>query len=180
MLYQVNMDMVDLVNLVNPFFWWILRIWWIWRTWWIWWFWLFWWIEWYWWYCWFWWIFLFYWFGWMLWIWPIWLTLFASWISWFWWYWWYWWMWCNWWLGLIWNICFISAAQKIKKLSETPATVPIVAKLCMFDSKNRKIAEKLVQPVTPHLGCFQWGLQWGNSWKWVFGHFMSWEHVRVV
>ena len=57
----------------------------------------------------------------------------------------------------------ISAAQKIKKLSETPATVPIVAKLCMFDSKNRKIAEKLVQPVTPHLGCFQWGLQWGNS-----------------
>ena len=57
----------------------------------------------------------------------------------------------------------ISAAQKIKKLSETPATVPIVAKLCMFDSKNRKIAEKLVQPVTPHLGCFQWGLQWRNS-----------------
>ena len=56
-----------------------------------------------------------------------------------------------------------SAAQKIKKLSETPATVPIVAKLCMFDSKNRKIAEKLVQPVTLHLGCFQWGLQWGNS-----------------
>ena len=56
-----------------------------------------------------------------------------------------------------------SAAQKIKKLSETPATVPIVAKLCMFDSKNRKIAEKLVQPVTPHLGCFQWGLQWRNS-----------------
>ena len=73
-----------------------------------------------------------------------------------------------------------SAAQKIKMLSETPATVPIVAKLCMFDSKNRKIAEKLVQPVTPHLGCFQWGLQWRNSWKWVFGHFMSWEHVRVV
>ena len=59
--------------------------------------------------------------------------------------------------------CASSAAQKIKKLSETPATVPIVAKLCMFDSKNRKIAEKLVQPVTPHLGCFQWGLQWRNS-----------------
>ena len=48
----------------------------------------------------------------------------------------------------------ISAVQKIKKLSETPRTVPIVAKLCMIDSKNRKIAEKLVQPVTPHLGCF--------------------------
>ena len=31
----------------------------------------------------------------------------------------------------------------------------------------------------PHF-CFQWGLQWGNSQKWVFGHFMSWEHVRVV
>ena len=27
---------------------------------------------------------------------------------------------------------------------------------------------------------FQWGLQWGNSRKLVFGHFMSWEHVRVV
>ena len=61
------------------------------------------------------------------------------------------------------HVCMFSAAQKIKKLSETPATVPIVAKLCMFDSKNRKIAEKIVQPVTPHLGCFQWGLQWGNS-----------------
>ena len=48
-----------------------------------------------------------------------------------------------------------SAAQKIKKLSETPGTVLIVAKLCMIDSKNRKIAEKLVQPVTPHLSCFQ-------------------------
>ena len=47
-----------------------------------------------------------------------------------------------------------SAAQKIKKLSETPATIPIVAKLCMIDCKNRKNAKKLVQPVTPHLGCF--------------------------
>ena len=46
------------------------------------------------------------------------------------------------------------AAQKIKKLLKTPGTVPIVAKLCMIDCKNRKIAEKLVQPVTPHLGCF--------------------------
>ena len=48
----------------------------------------------------------------------------------------------------------ICAVQKIKKLSETPGTVPIVAKLCMIDCKNRKIAEKLVQPVTPHFGCF--------------------------
>ena len=45
--------------------------------------------------------------------------------------------------------CPSSAVQKIKKLSETPTTVPIVAKLCIIDSKNRKIAEKLVQPVTP-------------------------------
>ena len=59
--------------------------------------------------------------------------------------------------------CNICAVQKIKKLSETPGTVPIVAKSCKNDSKNRKIAEKLVQPVTPHHGCFQWGLQWGNS-----------------
>ena len=35
-----------------------------------------------------------------------------------------------------------SAAQKIKKLSETPATVPIVAKLYKIDSKNRKIYTK--------------------------------------
>ena len=62
--------------------------------------------------------------------------------------------------GLEWGS---SAVQKIKKLSETPGTVPIVAKSCKNDSKNRKIAEKLVQPVTPHHGCFQWGLQWGNS-----------------
>ena len=33
----------------------------------------------------------------------------------------------------------------LKKLPETPGTKPIVAKLCMIDSKNRKIAEKLVQ-----------------------------------
>ena len=40
-----------------------------------------------------------------------------------------------------------SAVQKIQKLSESPTTVPIVAKLCMIDSKKRKIADKLVQPV---------------------------------
>ena len=74
----------------------------------------------------------------------------------------------------------ISAVQKTQKLSESPTTVPIVAKICIIDSKKRKIAEKLVQPVTPHLSCFQWGLQWENSRKWVFGHLMSWEHVRAV
>ena len=35
-----------------------------------------------------------------------------------------------------------SATQKIKKVSETPGTVSIVAKLCMNDSRNRKIAKK--------------------------------------
>ena len=49
------------------------------------------------------------------------------------------------------TLCLISAAQKIKKLSKTPGTVPIVAKLCMIDSKNKEITKKLVQPVTPHL-----------------------------
>ena len=55
-------------------------------------------------------------------------------------------------LGPVWNTVWDTAVQKIKKLSETPGTVPIVAKLCMIDTKNREIAEKLVQPVTPHLG----------------------------
>ena len=45
--------------------------------------------------------------------------------------------------------CPSSAVQKIKKLSETPTTVPIVAKLCIIDSKNRKITKRFVQPVTP-------------------------------
>ena len=53
--------------------------------------------------------------------------------------------------GLTWNI---NAVQKIKKLSESPATVPIVAKLCKIDSKKREIDQKEVQPVTPHLGQF--------------------------
>ena len=35
----------------------------------------------------------------------------------------------------------ISAAQKIKKLSETPTTVPIVAKLCFINCKNKKMPE---------------------------------------
>jgi hypothetical protein len=36
----------------------------------------------------------------------------------------------------------ISAAQKIKKLSETPTTVSIVAKSCKNDIKNKKNAKK--------------------------------------
>ena len=35
-----------------------------------------------------------------------------------------------------------SAVQKIKKLSKTPGTKPIVAKLCMTESKNKKIESK--------------------------------------
>ena len=45
----------------------------------------------------------------------------------------------------------IRVVQKFKKLSETRATAPMIANLCMNDSKNRENAEKLVQPVTPHL-----------------------------
>ena len=43
-----------------------------------------------------------------------------------------------------------SAAQKIKKLSETPVTVHNIAKLCVIDGKNREITKKLVQPVLLH------------------------------
>ena len=43
----------------------------------------------------------------------------------------------------------ISAAQKIKKLSESPATAHMGAKLYVSNCKNRKITQKLVQPVTP-------------------------------
>ena len=46
-------------------------------------------------------------------------------------------------------ICLISAAQKIKKLSETPTTVPVVAKLCFINCKNKKNTNRFVQPVTP-------------------------------
>ena len=42
-----------------------------------------------------------------------------------------------------------SAVQKIQKLSESPATAHMVAKLCVINCKNRKITQKLVQPVTP-------------------------------
>ena len=45
----------------------------------------------------------------------------------------------------------VRVVQKFKKLSETPATAPMIAKLCMNDCKNREIAEKLVQLVTPHI-----------------------------
>ena len=45
------------------------------------------------------------------------------------------------------QIQHISAAQKLKKLSETPVTVHNIAKLCVIDGKNREITKKLVQPV---------------------------------
>ena len=48
------------------------------------------------------------------------------------------------------QFCYISAVQKIKKLSETPVTVHNIAKLCVIDGKNREITKKLVQPVPPH------------------------------
>ena len=54
-----------------------------------------------------------------------------------------------------------SAAQKIKKLSESPTTVPIVAKLCMIDCKNRKNAKKLVQNTPENITGFFFGvLHW--------------------
>ena len=43
--------------------------------------------------------------------------------------------------------CITSAVQKIQKLSESPATAHMVAKLCVINCKNRKITQKLVQPV---------------------------------
>ena len=46
------------------------------------------------------------------------------------------------------GIWYISAAQKIQKLSESPTTSPMVAKLCVINCKNRKITKKFVQPVT--------------------------------
>ena len=49
------------------------------------------------------------------------------------------------------NAAGTRGVQKIQKLSETPATVHRVAKLCINDSKNKKKHEKLVQPVAPHL-----------------------------
>ena len=44
-----------------------------------------------------------------------------------------------------------GVVQKFKKLSDTLATAHMIANLCINDSKNRENAEKLVQPVTPHL-----------------------------
>ena len=59
--------------------------------------------------------------------------------------------------------CSISAAQKIKKLSETPVTVHNIAKLCVIDGKNREITKKLVQPVPPPPLLDQWEFQWEND-----------------
>ena len=39
-------------------------------------------------------------------------------------------------------VCSSSAAQKIKKLSETPVTVHNIAKLCVIDGKSREIRKK--------------------------------------
>ena len=36
----------------------------------------------------------------------------------------------------------VRVVQKFKKLSETPATAPMIAKLCMNDHKKREFAEK--------------------------------------
>ena len=51
--------------------------------------------------------------------------------------------------------CCSRAVQNIQKLSEPPATAPMVVKLCMNDCKNREIVEKLVQPVTLHPSRFR-------------------------
>ena len=61
--------------------------------------------------------------------------------------------------------CANSAAQKIKKLSETPVAVHNIAKLCVIDAKNREITKKLVQPVPPHPCWKQWVFQWENDQK---------------
>ena len=61
---------------------------------------------------------------------------------------------------------FISAVQKIKKLSETPVTVHNIAKLCVIDGKNREITKKkLVQPVPPPPLLDPWEFQWENDQK---------------
>ena len=59
----------------------------------------------------------------------------------------------------------IGAAQKIKKLSETPVTVHNIAKLCVIDGKNREITKKLVQPVPPPPLLDPWEFQWENDQK---------------
>ena len=60
---------------------------------------------------------------------------------------------------------YTSAAQKIKKLSETPVTVHNIAKSYVIDGKNREITKKLVQPVPPHPCWKQWEFQWENDQK---------------
>ena len=48
-----------------------------------------------------------------------------------------------------------SAVQKIKKLSETPATLHINAKLCVIDGRNRYIPEKCHKPAPPFISPYQ-------------------------
>ena len=59
----------------------------------------------------------------------------------------------------------ISAAQKIKKLSETPVNVHNIAKLCVIDGKNREITKKIcsTSPAAPLLD--PWEFQWENDQK---------------
>ena len=61
--------------------------------------------------------------------------------------------------------CDSSAAQKIKKWSETPVTVHNIAKLCVIDGKNKEITKKLVQPVPPPPLLDPWEFQWENDQK---------------
>ena len=42
-----------------------------------------------------------------------------------------------------------SAVQKMQKLSESPVTSHVVAKICANDCTNREIAEKCHKPVPP-------------------------------
>ena len=54
----------------------------------------------------------------------------------------------------------VKAVQKFTKLSETPATAPLIANLCMNYTKNREIAEKLVKPFPLHI-CWYREEWWG-------------------
>ena len=56
-------------------------------------------------------------------------------------------------LAITWEVLgTLMCLKKIKKFSESPGTVPVVAKLYKNDSMNRKVNNKQVQPAIPHLG----------------------------
>ena len=73
-------------------------------------------------------------------------------------------------MSQIWHGWVGSAGQKIKKLSESPTTVPIVAKLCFINCKSRKITKRFVQPVTPggypKMPFYNVKMNYGNSYRW--------------